>query len=320
MRVYFDTSAVNYMSRRISLDDAVHTKAFQEVRGRQWLLSPVAIFEMLNTSDEIRREELIFFSQQLFHDELLPSPEELLVDFIQEGCPERCRRDSLLSNAPMAKVWKNLCKDRRRTFVFDPEQLRTKIQVISQFTRDIHKISRSRNILLAPHIPQVQTDITLEGLLNSLPWIADNHALSSKHRTIYKIALYYMVVLLCAEAGVDPAPLQRFWKAVGVSETAERATYLLENHSMVLRRGPLLLMALTTYEQTNAKFSRGIYWDSLHATYLSYVDAFLTEDRDLLGLRSGLQNQEFAMKIHAPSEVEWTFHERQEGPPANSWA
>lgn len=319
MRVYFDTSAINYMSRRIAPHDAVHTKAFQEVRGRLWLLSPVAIFEILNTTDEVRREELIFFSQHLFHEQLLPSPEELLVKFIQDGCPERCRRETLLSQAPMAQVWRNLCKDKRRTFVFDAQQLRTKIHGISQFTRDIHRISRNRSVLLAPHLTHVQTDISLEGLLSTLPWIADSRGLSTKHRTIYKIALYYMLVLICAEAGVDPHPLRRFWKSVGISDSADRVAYLLNNHSMVLRRGPLLLMAVATYEQTNAKFSRGIYWDSLHALYLSYVDAFLTEDQDLLGLRTALQSDEFARKIHAPSEMEWSFHERQDAPPSNPW-
>jgi hypothetical protein len=318
--VYFDTSAVNYVVDRLTIDDAIATKAYQEVRGRQWLLSPVTIFEILNTSDAARRERLIFFSQHLFHEHLLPSPEELIVEFLNEGCPERFARRDFRSSAPISQTWRNLCLDKRKTFIFSSEEIRKKIDGIAKITRDIHKLTRDRSIAMDRNASHVQLDVTLESLLATVPWVKDNVNMSVRARSIHKIALYYAMIFLCAEAGVHPEPLREFWRRAGVEGSFERVLYIVKNHSMLLQRGPLVVMAMATYTLARAKFSRGIYWDSLHAVYITYVNWFLTEDRRLAELRETFENQEFASRLHSPSEMQWTYHERKDNNLPDPWA
>src|SRR5687767_6928747 len=86
-RVYFETSALNAFAAKHTIQDAIATKAFQNIRGRGWYISPLVLWEILLTTDKLQRETLIFFAQHLFESDLLPSPEELIVRYIKSGCP-----------------------------------------------------------------------------------------------------------------------------------------------------------------------------------------------------------------------------------------
>ena len=72
-RFYFETSALNAFADGRSVQDAIATKAFQNLKGRGFYLSPVVLWEVLLTSDEIARERLINFAQHLFEPDLLRS-------------------------------------------------------------------------------------------------------------------------------------------------------------------------------------------------------------------------------------------------------
>lgn len=74
MRVYFETSAINFFAKKHTIDDAIATKAFQKIRGRVWCISPVTLWEIMLTANDSQKEDLIYFCQHLFDEELLPSP------------------------------------------------------------------------------------------------------------------------------------------------------------------------------------------------------------------------------------------------------
>jgi hypothetical protein len=310
MVVYFDTSAVNYFWSRLSTDDAIATKAFQEEHGRRWVISPVTIWEILNTSDVGHREELIFFAQHLFDESLMPSPEEFLIDFINSGCPSTYRAKDFRSNCDLAETWRNICQDKRKTFVFDHEDLRERFRMIAPITRDLHKLSRNRSTAIDRLSAQSHMDLSLENLVANLSWIRDGGLPSEKDRKVYKIAIFYVMFFLCAEVGVDPGPIRQFWKQVGVSNVLDRIHYVLSELEVIVRRGPILLMATMTLVQAERKFSRGIYWDSLHCAYITYVDWMLAEDQHFLDLRTVLDGHPYQQKIHRPSEMLWR-HYRQ---------
>ena len=82
-RVYFETSALNAMRERMDIGDAIATKAHLNVKGKGWYISPIVLWEILATKNELERESLIFFAQHLCEEDLFPSPEEIIVKYIE---------------------------------------------------------------------------------------------------------------------------------------------------------------------------------------------------------------------------------------------
>lgn len=310
MLVYFDTSAANYVIDQLSIDDAISTKAFQEVRGRKWCLSPVALWEIMNTSDADRRERLIFFSQHLFSEDLLPSPEELLVSYIEQGCPRNERRRDLRSTADIASVWKGICQDTRKTLIFDHDEIRSRFKMLIPVTRDVHRITRNRSIRLDRYTHEEYLDTSLDQLVRNLSWVKGKKNIDDRTYKIHKLAIFYILFFLCAEVGVHPEPIRRFWARLGINDTLERIRYIMSEHEVLAARGPIAVMALMTYVQTNGKFSRGVYWDSLHSVYLTYVDWLFSEDPHFKDLRDEFSDHPYWFRIHIPSECQWVTHER----------
>lgn len=318
MVIYFDTSAVNYAMQRLSVADALATYGFQRVRGRRWSLSPIAIWEILNTSDELARERLIHFSQHLFSEILLPSPEELLISYIRAGCPLQEDRRELVSEAPLATTWREICMDRRRTLGFDHHELRRRMRLIAPITRDLHRITRDRSISLDRYGAHVGMDLSLDSVVQNLSWVRGGEELSPLDRKLYKISSFYMALILCAEVGVNPEPVQQFWREIGIDDTWQRFFYALDHFEVLIHRGPLLIMAYMTVVQAQKKFSRGLFWDGLHAFYLTYVDLMLSEDPAFQELRDALPRSPLPLRIHRASDLEWTFHPR-ENPVQPAW-
>ena len=60
-RFYFETSALNSFATGRTIQDAIATKALQNIKGRGWYLSPVVLWELLLTYDT-RRERNSFNS------------------------------------------------------------------------------------------------------------------------------------------------------------------------------------------------------------------------------------------------------------------
>ena len=80
---YLETSAVNYLADRFIYTDAIATKDLQLTKGNIWYLSPVTLWEIMLTSDKERRERIIFYCQHLFHEKLLNSPSEFIINYLK---------------------------------------------------------------------------------------------------------------------------------------------------------------------------------------------------------------------------------------------
>jgi hypothetical protein len=308
---YFDTSAINYLYSRLSINDASATKGFQKLRGRKWMLSPINIWEILLTSDDSKKEEIIHFCQHLFHEELLPSPEELLIAYIQQGCPAFEPARKLQSNCQLAKTWQDLCAIAVKTFIYDKKDLRRRAKILARVNKDLHRLIKNTDVLLSPYTDDVRTDISLEGIVNKLPLVKSDKLMDIETKKHYKISIFYLMLVLCAEAGLDPVPIKVFWGGLGIQKTHHRIKYALENLQTLVHRGPMALMANMTLVQASDKFSRGLFWDSLHSTYLTYVDYFWTEDKHFLSLKQKLSWHPDSYKINKLSEAEWSFYDRE---------
>ncbi|UPT69962.1 MAG: hypothetical protein M0D53_12580 [Flavobacterium sp. JAD_PAG50586_2] len=137
---YLETSAVNYLADRFIYADAIATKALQLTKGNIWYLSPVTLWEIMLTSDKERRERIIFYCQHLFHEKLLNSPSEFIINYLNAGCPLVEKRYDFHSKLSLSETWKDLVTDTQRTFIYDYEEFKQRMQLFQKLSKQIDKI------------------------------------------------------------------------------------------------------------------------------------------------------------------------------------
>lgn len=137
---YFETSAVNYLVDRFNWADAIATKGHQSTKGNIWYLSSVTLWEILSTKNEERREDIIFYCQHLFHEELLNSPSEFIINYINSGCPLVENKYDFHSKLSLSKSWKNICQDKRQTFIYNFESMKERMKHLQKLSKQLDKI------------------------------------------------------------------------------------------------------------------------------------------------------------------------------------
>jgi len=238
---YFETSAVNFLMQSLSVEDALATKQLQLNKGRDWRLSSVTLWEILMTSDEVRREEILYFCQHLFGRELLPSPAELIVPYIRQGMPKVENFRELKSTSKMGDVWRDLIDDRNKTFIIDHRDLRERAKSIQLFTKNVHELIKYGELVIGSDKVFSGLDCSLSSLVKELPFIKAGEPVSAEQLLGYKVALYYIIIILCAEADFDNEPIKDFWQKLGIDSTEDRISYVLKDLPTLVHRGRFVL-------------------------------------------------------------------------------
>ena len=309
---YLETSAINELMKELSVEDALATKQLQLDRNREWRLSSVSLWEILMTTDEIRRERLIYFCQNLFSRELLPSPAELIIPFIKKGMPMVESQYRLVSRTAITDTWADLVDDRRKTFIYDQDDLKARVKTIQTQTKSIHQIIKNGDILINSEHQFSGLDFSLSNLVNELPFIKAGEPTSSDEKLSYKVALYYILIILCCEADLDGETVKKYWRDLGIDSTIDRIFYVIKELSVLVHRGSFIVMAMMTISQATGKYPRGVWFDSLHSIYIPYVDQFLTNDDHFVGLRKAVPEPILKRKIHHLKELELVHHKRNQ--------
>ncbi|MBF0240008.1 MAG: hypothetical protein HQM12_20085 [SAR324 cluster bacterium] len=294
--------------KNLSIEDAMATKHLQLNKGRDWKLSPVTLWEILMTTDEVHREKIIYFCQHLFSKEILPTPSELIISFIQQGMPKIENPRELKSHSAIADVWRDLVDNKNKTFVIDYNDLKHRIRFIQSFTKNIHQLIKKGDLILGSDESFVGYDVSLSNLVNDLPFIKSGKQATPEKRRAYKVSLYYILLILCAEAELENEVIQSFWKGLGIDSTLDRVFYVVKELPSLVHRGPFIVMAYMTIAQASGKYPRGVWFDSLHSIYMTYVDKIFTSDEHFLGLREVIPEPILQMKIHHMDEVKITRH------------
>ena len=305
---YLETSAVNFLMEGHSIEDALATKQLQLNRGRDWRLSPVTLWEILMTSDEVRREEIIYFCQHLFGRELLPSPAELIIPYINQGMPEIERARELKSTSSIAQVWRDLVDDRSKTFILDYKEMRSRSKITQSIAKNIHELIKHGDLVITSNKSFAGLDSSLSILIKELPFSKSGEQTTNEQQLAYKVALYYIMIILCAEVDFDNEPIKDFWENLGIDSTEDRILYVLRKLPTLVHRGPFATMAYMTISQASGKYPRGVWFDSLHSIYITYVDKIFTTDGHFQGLRDIIPEPILQRKIHHMSEVKVSHH------------
>lgn len=296
--IYFETSAVNYLVNRFKWYDAAVTKAFQSVRGNRWYLSPVTIWEVLLTSDEVIKEKIIHYSQNLFYKRLLNSPSELIIHFIASGCPREEKRYDFHSKSNIQSVWEDLCLDKKKTFIYDKDELKKRTIYIQDISKQLNEIINKNTFYLNLY----DYGSGLQHLLNVCikKFKKKNIIKEAKMERVFKLSMFFMLYIMCLEIDLDATPIRNFWKHVGISDTFERLQYLNKKYEVLIYRGPFLEMALMAYNQIKdiKTSTRSVFFDCLHSLYLPYIDYFITNDNHFRELKNNVEHFNYKKIFH----------------------
>jgi hypothetical protein len=319
-RIYFETSALNALQEQMSWEVALNTRAYQNLKGRGFYISQMVIFEILSTKDEGRREELIFFAQHLFEPILLPSPEELIITFVEAGCPKYETDRELKSAGNMAKHWQGICQDRRKTLLFDAKAVKSisdALRTIGQLIFDFH----SHQTLQVPKRDElVGVNLSVCNILTQYDLVPKEHAHDSRTWNHYGLVTLLIITIFCSGITVDQEPIEAFWKRRGIIDLETRISYTFNHFPQLVSYGPFHLLALVIDAHSDKGYSRGMLFDCLHSLYAFYSDGFLTSDDHFRGMRERLPaDSPIRSKIHHLDEVEINWVETSDAPEPKGW-
>jgi hypothetical protein len=85
--------------------------------------------------------------------------------------------------------------------------------------------------------------------------------------------------------------------------------YVIENLTTLIHKGPFILMALMAIAQAKGKYSRGVWYDSMHSIYVTYSDHFFTNDEHFNAFKTFIPQPLLTNKIHLINEMKMTRRE-----------
>lgn len=296
--IYLETSAINYLASlnnsENAYEDSIATRQYHQERGNRLMVSVVSIWEILMTSNEIERERLISFMQNALYPKLIFAPSEIIINFIEAGCPVDEPGKSIYTTLSLGIVWEDICQDSEKTFIFNQEDLKLKTthirKLFKRIDRSIEDIVSREEISNTTRLKEVA-----DSLYNDF-FLENEEGISHHNRKVCKLSIIFMTTVLCIGLGIDDSPIVDFWNKRGINGVYKRAEYICANYEALIHRGPIASMALMAYNQIleDKKPNRGLFWDALHSVYLPYVDILLTKDKHFKLLRERIDHVNYS--------------------------
>ena len=291
---YLDTSGLNFLADNVKdFDCLVKVKKYLKF---ELFLSPVSLWEVLLNSDKKRRDYLIYWAQFNCASKLIKSPSEIIIEYIKLGCPENDRKNFLntpYSNLVLSTTWESIHKRIDRTIPINVVELKEKTQPIRQFSKSLKTIIDD---MCNDSFTTNKNDpfhIAMEKALNNL-----EHSLTieKKVERTYKIALIFLFFIICIGLELQNNVVRDFWDEQNIDDPFERLDFIIENHPVLMLRGPVLEMAMMAETQllmANSR-SRGLLHDCMHAIYCYYADNLITSDTHFESLRDNVNHYDIS--------------------------
>jgi hypothetical protein len=279
---YFETSAVNYLYEKFSIEEIIELKKSAD-SNTIFTCSTIVFWEILNTSNEEKREALLQFCQYLFDDYLLKSPMELIIEYIEQGCPLEEKRREIKSNCAISQVWSDLHEVKEKTFVVDRELLKSHSTYMYELSRSLSKMIKSDfdESLYKDQLAYSGIVPIINIFYNSLAFVKEdirNNDHSEENTRIYKTSLFFMISIFLFGNGFENNQYENFWNDKNITSMQEKVNYLFSIDEKAIHRGPLAEMGLMANMQLEYETNRGLFFDCLHSMYIPYADRFFTND------------------------------------------
>lgn len=289
--IYLETSAVNYLADSFTIEELIAIrKLIKKTKNADFFISSVTIAEILATNDEVRKEQLVYLIQNICNDNLLNSPSEFLINYIKVGMPRIEQKYEFYSNYELSRVWKDLCKNVNKTFIYDSNDLKERIKFLQKEFSEVIKILFEENSYLQKTIEYAIEQSNKNKILNDY------------EKMIIKISWLLIFIILCC--GVDlleNSSIENYWWDLKLESTFDRLNFSIEKLSKLTEFGPIVMMSRMFYCQKEKKVNRGTIIDMLHSIYLVYCDTFLTNDEHFISFKNSDNHINFS-KIQLVSE------------------
>lgn len=278
--IYFDTSSINY------INDFVKTTELRKLRIRLQkefngipCISPLNLYEILNTTDVVKKDELIMTCQKFFTKKIYPSPCEMLYNYVQKSTPliER-RRFKLASNSQISIVWNEIHSNHKKTINID-------LTGMKDSRKKFYKQSEVLYLAINNNFETNTSDKDYMDLITAinelyyklLPFILENYTIDSEKELFYKTNIFFIFLVFFFMDTFFNA-VSDFWAKQKIFLPQLQIEHILNNFKPLLFRGPTVLMSLMAINQAKYKYERGFLLDCLHAGYYSYCDYFVSND------------------------------------------
>lgn len=309
-RIYFETSSINYLSDLIFSNpnfSSLATKKLQIEKGRKWQISNVTLWEIFLTKDEKRRYDLFDLSRCLFYDSLICSPEEIIINYIQSGCPVVENQYELDSKALFSQEWLTACKNLDYAFQPDRGQL-------EEFTTHVRfmgdyfiKTGKGYSLKTINHLDDVSDKINGAFLKSMLDKLIGQFSrpVNDEVKNSIGYSLQVVMIILCYGIGFDQPTIENFWNKDKKTEPLERLEIAVNDFPDIFFRGPLANITKMIILQSKNKSGRGLYFDSLQSVYTTYSDLFVTNDNHFLKYKTENSNDPNMLKVISVKDLDF---------------
>lgn len=298
--IYFETSALNTFAESLDIEDIVQGKKHRPSEVI-FTTSQYVLWEILNTSNEEKRELLINRAQNILDDYIIVSPIELVNKFIESGYPREEVKRNIKSNCNFARVWSELSNSLNKTFVIDRDDFKMKIKDMYRRSKLLSKLIRSNfNESICKDDEYYNV---FSGLVNfiygNLIFIKEDtykELIDESQLIRYKISIFFVLSILVLGNPFEVQQYDDFWSRRNAETIEEKVKYILSCDEALFYRGPFIEMAIMAFKQLANETNRGLYIDCLHAMYLPYVGKYYTSDIHFKEFVNGLGDK-FESKI-----------------------
>lgn len=188
--IYLETSAVNYLVDNFTIEELILIrKLIKETQNADFFISSVTITEILATKDDLRKEQLIYCIQNICNDNLLNSPSEFLINYIKTGMPKIEEKYKFYSNYELSKIWKDLCRNIDKAFVYNSYDLCQRIKFLQKEFTEVVEILFKENSYLQSTIQYAMEQQNKD------------KTLSEYEKMIIKTSWLLIFIILCC--GID---------------------------------------------------------------------------------------------------------------------
>ena len=303
MILYFETSALNCIVKNRFTDDLAATRELQEMRGRRWCLSCVTLWELFLTTKEEERYRIVDSARFLFSPYLVPSPEELIVNFLKSGCPNLEKKYALVSNGSLSKEWMKSCKEMGYLLHPSEKDLRLRTRIWRNIWKVIQAYDTNACEIVSHVTGTVLNEIYVHTLFEKLVKRLRTKYYTKAEEIHLKKAILCSLVILCFGLLFDRKAIDAYWASLEIHDANDRIHYLIESHPGLFRRGPLSNM-VKMFTIQRGKSNRGAIFDALHSVYIDYVDLFITNDQHYKNIAKEFEDLN-NIKIRLVDELTW---------------
>lgn len=306
--IYLDTSGLNYLADNIK--DFDYFREMKKHLNFELYLSPITLWEILLNGDDERKDYLIYWSQFNCSKELIKSPTELILDYIKLNCPLKDREKFYINphtEMELGITWKNIHGKIEKTIPINLDELKERTKPIRDFSKQLKNIITD---MCDENYSNYNNDPFHKAMLKVSENLKYTDSQIIEYEKLIKISLIFLFFIICIGIELQNNLLVKYWEELNIEDPFEKLDYLIDNHPMLLNRGPVIEMARMADEQlkmSNSK-SRGLLHDCFHAIYCYYTDNLVTADEHFKSLRESEKNTIFS-RILMTEEIDLIWKE-----------